>query len=216
MNFDNLGLRLDESARNVLANAKPVSIPKDARVFAQGDACKAYILVIEGSVKVFSRTAGGREILLYRVKAGESCTLTTSCLLANNHYPAESIAETDVKAIALPVKDFNLGLQNSAAFRQFVFNAYGERIRDVIHLVETVSFGKIDVRLAEALIAEMGNLKKIEITHQQLAVDLGTAREVVSRHLKNFEKKGWIRLARGSIEMLDYLAIQALALEKDE
>ena len=210
--FDKFSDQLDDYGKKLLQRGSVVSLPANSPIFKQGDNCSNYILVLDGSVKVFSRNQHGREIVLYRVKKGESCTLTTSCLLADNRYPAESITETEVSALLISAKDFNNGLERSDKFRQFVFSAYGNRIKEVITLVETVSFGRIDVRLASALIEEAGELRFFKITHQQLAIDLGTAREVVSRHLKEFERRGWLKLSRGSVELVNFNAIEDLAL----
>ncbi len=203
--------RLDDMGKAILLSAKPLNLPANTAVFQQGDVCQGYILLIRGSVKVFTRTANGREILLYRVQSGESCTLTTSCLLADNHYPAEGITEADSEALMISSAAFNKGLQQSAAFRQFVFDSYGQRIRDVISLVEAISFGKIEARLAREMLENASGQSQIKMTHQQLATDLGTAREVVSRHLKEFEGRGWVKLSRGSIKLLNISQLEAIA-----
>jgi len=203
--------KLDGIGQEILQSAKTAELPANASVFQQGDICRGYILLISGSVKVFTRTSNGREILLYRVQSGESCTLTTSCLLADNHYPAEGITETPVKALMISATAFNRGLQLSASFRQFVFDSYGQRIRDVINLVEAISYGKIEGRLASALLDTAAGSEWVKITHQQLATDLGTAREVVSRHLKEFEGRGLVKLSRGQIALLDASQLGQLA-----
>ncbi len=205
---------LDEFGRQIIQGAKQVNIAKGSQIFSQGDSCHNFIFVLQGMVKVFTRTHAGREILLYRVKGGQSCTLTTSCLFSEDKYPAEGIAETDVTALVLSQKDFNQGLACSESFRQFVFSAYGKRIREVIALVETISFGKIETRLADALLEEAGDSHTFKVTHQALAVDLGTAREVVSRQLKAFEAEGWLELHRGAIKILNLAAIQAVAQQE--
>jgi len=203
--------RLDDVGKAILLSAKPLNLPANTAVFQQGDVCQGYILLIRGLVKVFTRTANGREILLYRVQSGESCTLTTSCLLADNHYPAEGITEADSEALMISSAAFNKGLQQSAAFRQFVFDSYGQRIRDVISLVEAISFGKIEARLARGMLENASGQSQIKMTHQQLATDLGTAREVVSRHLKEFEGRGWVKLSRGRIQLLNISQLEAIA-----
>lgn len=201
----------DQAGQQVIRQAREMTLPANTPVFRQGDVCENYILVLDGSVKVFSRSENGREILLYRVLGGESCTLTTSCLLANNKYPAEAITETEVKALIIPMAAFNEGLQYSSDFRQFVFNAYGKRISDIIVRVEEISFGRIDIRLAKTLLHYITDSMVIPVTHQSLATELGSAREVISRQLKKFENKGWLILHRGSIEIKSKPALQELA-----
>jgi len=201
----------DPLGRKVIKQAIEISLKSNTTVFRQGDNCDNYLLVIEGSVRVFSRSENGREILLYRVQEDESCTLTTSCLLANNQYPAEGVTESEVKALMIPKSAFDDGLQGSKYFRQFVFNAYGKRISDIITLVGEISFGRIDIRLAKTLMQHVVGEMHIHVTHQSLAMEMGSAREVISRQLKSFEHKGWLALHRGSIEIKDYQALEDLS-----
>jgi len=201
----------DEQGRKVIDHAQEINVPANTTVFRQGDTSNNYLLVIDGSVKVFTRAENGREIVLYRVQDNESCTLTTSCLLSNNKYPAEGVTETDVKALMIPANAFNNGLQNSNDFRHFVFNAYGKRISDIITLVEEISFGRIDIRLAKNLLQHVVGDMTIHITHHALATELGSAREVISRQLKDFENKGWVKLHRGSIEIKNTNELEKLA-----
>jgi len=201
----------EPAARQLLEQAKRLQLPAHTTLFRQGDACENFLLVIDGSVKVFSRAENGREILLYRVQAQQSCTLTTACLLANNRYPAEGISETEVHALLISAADFNRGLQASADFRRLVFDAYARKLTDIISLVEQISFGKIDIRLAKALMQHVVGDMVIHITHHTLASELGTAREVISRQLKEFERRNWLKLQRGSIEIIDISALDKLA-----
>jgi len=183
----------------ILKQSQQITVPANSTVFRQGDSCENYLLVIEGSVKVFSRAENGREIILYRVQDGQSCTLTTACLFASNLYPAEGVTETDVTALMIPRQVFNQGLAESEDFRKMIFDQYALRLTDVISLVEALSFSRIDIRLARLLIKLSENSLLIETTHQHIATELGSAREVVSRQLKEFEKKNLITLQRGSI-----------------
>ena len=201
----------DEAGKKVLAQAREVRIPAHTTVFRQGESCENYLLVLDGSVKVFTRSENGREVVLYRVLGGESCTLTTACLFSHNTYPAEGYTETDTKALVIPMKSFNEGLQHSSDFRQMVFDAYSQRLTEIINLVEQISFGRIDVRLAKALLLHIVGDMTIHITHQSLATELGSAREVISRQLKEFERHQWVLLHRGSIEILNSAALEKLA-----
>jgi len=201
----------DSIGLNIINNAKKVSLPANSIVFYQGACCENYLLVTKGVIKVFTRALNGREILLYRVNKGQSCTLTTTCLLANNDYPAQGETETDIEALMISLNEFNLGLAQSPSFREFVFNTYGQRLRDVISLVGDISFNRIDIRLAKQLLSHANQRNSLTITHQALAFELGTAREVVSRQLKSFEKKGLLRLSRGVIQLDNLSAIETLA-----
>ncbi|MFW2372823.1 MAG: Crp/Fnr family transcriptional regulator [Gammaproteobacteria bacterium] len=201
----------DAAGKKVLNQAREIRIPAHTTVFHQGDSCENYLLVLDGSVKVFTRSENGREVVLYRVLSGESCTLTTACLFSHNTYPAEGYTETDIKALVIPIKSFNEGLQHSSDFRKMVFDAYSQRLTEIIGLVEEISFGRIDVRLAKALLQHIVGEMTIHITHQSLATELGSAREVISRQLKEFEHKQWVKLHRGSIEILNSGALEKLA-----
>ena len=201
----------DPIGQELINNAKKVSLPANSIVFYQGASCENYLLVTQGVVKVFTRATNGREIVLYRVNKGQSCTLTTTCLFANNSYPAEGVTETAVEALIIPLDEFNRGLVQSPSFREFVFNTYGNRLCDVISLVGDVSFNRIDVRLAKQLLRHASPQNNLTITHQALAFELGTAREVISRQLKTFEKNELIYLSRKKIQLKNLEAIKSLA-----
>jgi len=202
---------LDDAAWNAIRQAAPVvKIPAGTMVFRAGDACENYMLVLEGSVRVQKLAENGREITLYRVESGGSCVLTTSCLLAREHYPAEGITESDVVAAVIPLTLFEKGLDQSSGFRRFVFTTYAQRISHLILLVEEVAFGRIDGRLAQRLLELRDHNGVVEATHQALAAELGTAREVISRQLKEFERQGWIVLQRGRVEVRQPQPLRAL------
>jgi CRP/FNR family transcriptional regulator len=204
-------LAADAELDALLSRAQQLILTAGTRVFAPGAACRNYLLVATGRVRVQLLTSGGREVVLYHVGAGESCVLTTSCLMGRTPYPAEGITETAVTAMALAVADFDQGLESSAAFRRLVFGNLGRRLAEVIARMEQVAFGPIDARLADSLLALAAQGNPLQLTHQALAVELGSAREVVSRHLKRFEDQGWVRLGRGSIELLNPIALQQLS-----
>lgn len=166
---------------------------------------------MSGTVRVQQLSAAGREIVLYRVHSGESCVLTTACLLAFENYSAEGIAETDLEAILIPRDDFDELMSMSREFRAYVFEAYSRRITDLFMVIEEIAFKRMDIRLAQRLIELKGADAALHLTHQQLAIELGTAREVISRQLKEFERRGWVTLNRGVIVLRDLPAIRILA-----
>lgn len=199
--FPDLSQSDDPIIQELLASAHAITVPAGEVVFRRGGACENYLLVAKGRVKVVLNSASGREVLLYHVKPGESCVLTTSCLLGGDKYPAEGITETSVDALMLQRKIFDQALGESSAFRHFVFANMGRRFADVIERMETVNFTDIDSRLAQALLDHASGQARLVITHQSLADEMGTAREVVSRHLKTFEHRGLIKLGRGVIDI---------------
>lgn len=204
--------RLDPESLAALQAAKmEVVLPPGIKAFEIGSPCESYLLIKEGSVRVQQIAESGREIVLYRVGTGQTCVLTTSNLLAHQDYFAEGVTETEVHAVAVPRACFERLLAESAAFRDFIFETYGERVTSLLLLVEEVAFGRVDARLAQRLLDRRDGEGRVALTHQQLAVELGTAREVVSRQLKDFEQRGWVRLERGRVQLLALDALETLA-----
>lgn len=187
-----------------------VRLDRDRFVFHSGDLCRAFLVLLEGNVRVQLTSAGGREVTLYRIAPGGTCILTTSCLLSHENYPAEAIAESDLVAAAIPHELFQQALEESKRFRDFVFDGFSRRLKNVITRIEELAFTSIDVRLARALL-ELHARGVEKVTHQDIAVELGTAREVVSRHLKRFEAEGWVALGRGRVGVADVESVQRIA-----
>lgn len=211
--FPSLELLGDEVAAQLQATARLVTLPAGAKAFEAGGACEHYLLVARGTVRVQQIAESGREIVLYRVGGGETCVLTTAGLLAHQPYAAEGIAETEVEAAMLPRPVFNGLLGQSSVFRDFVFSSYATRLTDLLLLVEEVAFRRIDVRLAERLLDRRDAADLVSMTHHDLAVELGSVREVVSRQLKEFERRGWVTLERGSISVTDINSLEKLVQE---
>ena len=200
---------LDRDDRAFLADRAQVGeFPAGTLVFSPGAPCGAYLLVLDGSVRVQMIADTGREIVLYRVRRGESCVLTTACLVGEEAYAAEGIVEEPTSAVAVPRPIFEALMRRSDPFRHFVFAGFGRRVAEILATMQAAVFHRIDARLARHLVARPAG--PIAVTHQDLAVELGTAREVVSRHLKAFEKRGLVRLGRGTVEILDRPALDRL------
>ena len=194
--------------------ARVVHLDRGAQVFGPTNVPDSLFFLYEGRIRVSQQSDTGREIVLYRVDAGESCVLTTACMLAEEAYNAEGFAETDITAIVLPKPAFNQLVAEEESFRNFVFAAYSRRLIDLLRVVDDVAFGHMDVRLADRLLALAGEYKEIPVTHLQLAHELGTAREVVSRVLSDFQKRQMIEQARGRILLVDKSALRILANSK--
>jgi len=207
--FPELKANRDKVWRTTSGKAMRMQVKRGSVLFRDGDACNGYVLVVSGAIRVQKIDPQGHEIVLYRVEEGQSCMLTTTCLMAHQQYPAEGVAETDVDMVLLPLDAFDAALAGSPAFRQFVMANIGSRISDLMLLLEDVAFGRKDVRLAAFLLKNTKqNGDVLELTHRQLAVELGTAREVVSRLIKDFERKGMVALGRNKITILDIQSIQ--------
>lgn len=201
---------LEESAKaTLLKYARIVEAPVGTIGYREGGPCGAYVMRLAGQSRVYKMSSGGREILLYRVNAGETCVITTTCLLGNSDYPASTIVEEAIKDVIVPSAAFNQLMIDSKVFRTFVMTNYGALISDLIVLLDEVAFHNLDARLAKLLL-EVGT-DNVQRTHQQIADELGTAREVVSRQVKRFEQKKWVVLGRGQVDILDRAALTQLA-----
>lgn len=202
---------LDPALRTTLERqSRILRVPPGTVVFSPGARPEHMLLLLSGAVRVQKTTESGREIVLYRIRAGESCVLTTACLLAGEEYTAEGIAESDAAAAAIPRATFDDLVARSPAFRRFVFDAYSHRITDLFAVVEDVAFGRLDIRLAQRLLA-LAEGDTVRATHQKMAAELGTAREVISRQLAEFQRRGWVAQGRGAIRLSDRAALAALA-----
>ena len=211
--FPGLARLSPELVAKLSADSSVVSLPEGTRIYGPGQAPENYLLLIEGSVRVQQVSESGREIVLFRVTAGESCALTTACLMGYEDYPAEAITETPVRAAAIPRATFDDLVARSPEFRRFVFTAFSTRITNLFRLIEEVAFARMDIRLAHKLIELSQGGREVTATQQQLASELGTAREVVSRRLDQFGRNGWTRAERGHVRLLDRPALERLAAE---
>ncbi|WP_029011065.1 Crp/Fnr family transcriptional regulator [Azospirillum halopraeferens] len=200
-----------ECLERLRREARPVRLPRGTVVFRPGHPCSSYLMVVDGAVRVQMIGESGREIVLYRVQRGETCILTTACLMTRAGYNAEGVVETEVTAMALDAQPFHDLLARSAAFRDFVFASFGARLTGLMMLVEEVAFGRVDLRLARFLLDRRDAAGGLDTTHQAVAVELGTVREVVSRQLKEFERRGLVGLTRGRIAVHDAAALERLA-----
>jgi CRP/FNR family transcriptional regulator len=183
-------------------------VPAGTVMFDAHSPCAGFPLVLSGTIKVLQLYPNGRELPLYRVKPGESCLLSGSCLLGHTDYTATGIAETDVELLVVPPADFQALIATDEAFRNHVFSLFGERLATLLTLVEAIAYQKLDQRLAALLLTKTD---PVQATHQALADELGSVREIISRLLRMFEDKGWVDLGRERIRIADRAALTALA-----
>ncbi len=179
-------------------------------LYRPGDAAKGWILVESGRVRVSLTADTGREVVLYRLNAGESCLLTTSALMTSEMMIAEAVAETDIEARLVPAVAFERLLGEDAGFRRAVLRNYAERVADLVVVIQDVMFHALPQRLARLLRAKAKG-RRVEATHQAIAGELGSAREVVTRALQRFEREGLIRVERGQVEIVDEAALARIA-----
>ena len=184
-----------------------VSLPSGTTVFDERQPCRGFPFVLGGAIRVAKVSASGRELPLYRVQAGENCIITSSCLLGHADYNARGVSEGETTLALLPRALFDemLGVP---VFRDYVFSLFSERMAELMQLVEEVAFRKLDQRLAALL---LGKGRVVHATHQQLADELGSVREMVSRLLKGFAEQGLVRLGREQVEVLDASGLRKMA-----
>lgn len=204
--------RLPDHVRQILLkDGQIIQAKQRQQVFGPGHVPENLLFLLSGTVRVSQISEGGREIVLYRVEAGQSCVMTTACMLAYEAYLAEGIAETDVRAVALPKATFDKLVSVEPIFRDFILAAYAHRLTGLFKIIEDVAFGRIDVRLAARILDLAGTTSEVSATHQALATELGTAREVVSRQLHEFQRRGWLEQQRGLVRIVDRAALSELA-----
>lgn len=195
----------------VAERAQMVRRRDGARLFSPGDRAQGFLIPVAGAVRVEHLGSGGRSVVLYRVGAGDSCVMTTSCLIGGGPYQAWGWAEGDLEAIALSPQGFLDLIERNAEFRALALSVFAERIGALVEVIDELLLRRVDLRLATWL-AERA--PAVSVTHQEIANELGTAREVVSRILKEFERRGWITLARGEIAVLAPDALSQFATGK--
>jgi len=197
----------------LIAQSSIVSLPAGSRIYGPGQAPENYLMLLDGAIRVHQVSESGREIVLYRLAAGESCALTTACLMGYEDYLAEAIAETDIRAVAIPRAAFDDLIARSPIFRRFVFTAFSARVTELFRIIEQVAFARMDIRLAQRLLELSQGGPTISVTQQQLASELGTAREVISRILSEFQRSNWLKSTRGSIHIENRAGLEHLAKE---
>jgi CRP/FNR family transcriptional regulator len=184
-------------------------IPAGHDVFLEGDRVEAIALLISGGVRVYKIGETGREITLYRFGNGSSCILTANAILSQNTFPAIATVERDAEAVMIPAEVFRNWVKKYDLWRDFVFDLLSQRLSTVMAIVDEVVFQRMDRRVAALLIKRGNNANPIRITHQEIASELGSSREVVSRLLEDFMSEGSIQSGRGVIEILDFELLKA-------
>ena len=190
-----------------------VERPASTVLFERGDPCLGFLVLDRGVLRVSRAGGGGRELLLYRLRPGEVCVITLGCLLAGTEYPARAVVEEDLHGVLLPPALFERLNSESAPFRHVVFGAFASRIDHLLDLTANVAFDPLDRRLASALVEHVRATGRAELrrTHAQLAAEIGSVRERVSRLLEGFAAQGAVSLGRGRVRVLDRAALERIA-----
>lgn len=190
-----------------------IQVPAGVSVCQSGDHCESLVLVLHGQVKVFRPAASGRSVTLYYVGSQESCILTASCILNDSPFPAFAETMTEVEALSIPPHKVKQWLAEEPLWQQYILGLLSRRMADLIELVNALAFQALDVRLANWLLVQSAlypDSSHLETTHQYVAEDLASSREVISRLLKEFEIDGLIKLGRGTISILDQNALREI------
>jgi CRP/FNR family transcriptional regulator len=211
--FKALGLLDEPWKARLRESAVPLHLKRGQVAFDEGSPCLAFTLITEGCVNVVKAAPTGREILLYRVEPGQTCVLTLNCLIENHKYPARGIAVTECYGAALPRAVFLEMMDTDRGIRSMIFQSLSSRIVELMGLVEEVAFNRLDERLARLLLSRSATAEdgSVQVTHQELADELGSVREIVSRILGSFADRGMVRLDRGWIQILDSEALKAIS-----
>jgi len=184
-------------------------IPAGKDVFIEGDRADAIALLISGVVRVYKIGETGREITLYRFGLGESCILTANAILSQKSFPAIATVEEDAEAVMIPADAFRDWIKRYDLWREFVFDLLSDRLSTVMAVVDEVVFQRMDRRVSSWLMDRFSSENPIHVTHQEIAADLGSSREVISRILEDFSREGLIKPGRGAIEILDFEGLES-------
>lgn len=202
----------------IATSGQAARLPVATGICNEGALCSHLALVLDGTARVYKLAEQGREITLYRVEPGECCILTASCILSGLEFPAFAISESELEAVLIPPARVVAWMDDHPQWRNLIWQLMASRLAGVISLVEEVAFRRVDRRLANYLIARSAQAgqSNLILTHHQIAADLGTSREVISRILKDMEQRGVLHTSRGHVSIDDSQTLIALfAGERD-
>ncbi len=188
------------------------SVPAGRDVFIEGDFPESIALVISGTVRVYKVGSTGREITLYRFGLGESCILTANAILSQKTFPAIATVEQDIEAVMIPADTFRDWVKRYDLWREFVFDLLSDRLSTVMAVLDEILFQRMDQRVAAWLTQQSIDQNPVRVTHQEIAADLGSSREVISRILEDFRQAGLIELGRGVIDVIDQIGLESRAV----
>lgn len=202
----------DEQRRSLVFATRPLVARAGDRVQGGGSGCAGVVVALAGSLRAYMLSEGGKEITLFRVEPGESCVLAASCILPMITFDIALDAATDIEALVIDPRYFSQLAQESTAVEAFLYRQTAQRFSDCMWVMQQVLFASFDARLATFLLDELARTgsSRIAMTHDEIARHLGSAREVVSRMLKYFEREGLVRLFRGAVDIIDRRGLLAL------
>ena len=182
-------------------------IPTGRDIFLEGDQVEALALLVSGVVRVYNIGATGREITLYRFGLGDSCILSANAIFNQQNFPAIATVEEEAEAVMIPAPVFRGWVDRYELWRNFIINLLSQRLSSLMAVIDEVAFQRMDTRIAALLLQRAAIEHPIRITHQEIAAELGSSREVISRILEDFSRQGIIETSRGIIEIMDFAAL---------
>jgi CRP/FNR family transcriptional regulator len=198
----------DDLVRSFREESFIARVPAGKDVFVEGDRVGAIPLLVSGQVRVYQMGESGREITLYRFGPGQSCVLTANAILSQQTFPAIATVQEDAEAVMVPAETFREWVRTHDFWRDFFFELVSQRLASVMAVVDEVAFRRMDGRVAAVLLTRSEAQNPVVVTHQEIASELGSSREVISRILEDFSGRGWIRTGRGQVEVVDRGALE--------
>ncbi len=195
----------EELIQEIVQNGRIFRAGRDEKIIDIGAYIKNMPLIIDGAIKILRQDKEGRELFLYYLQPGETCAMSLTCCLAHERSSIRAIAEEDTQLIMLPVELMDSWMTKYPSWKSFVMHTYSKRFDELLHTIDGIAFNKMDQRLWNYLLdkSTANNSRTIETTHQQIAYELNSTREVISRLLKKLEKDGKIVLGRNRIDLID-------------
>ncbi|ADN08077.1 Crp/Fnr family transcriptional regulator [Sulfurimonas autotrophica] len=203
MNLENFPFykELEPQAKNFLQmHLKPVSVPKDSILFFQGDICDGILFLTSGEVRLYIQSDNADEITLYHLNPGEQCIVNTASTLSQTEAIGSAVTLCDVEGYILDMHSVKELAHNSDVYQRYLFSIYTLRMGNLIKLINDIKFKNLDQRIIDWL--QNKNEKEIKTTHEAIANELGSTREVISKILKSLENDGMVKLGRGSITLM--------------
>lgn len=197
-----------------LKQIKPIQVSKGTKLFGVGDVCQQFVYVVSGSIRVDLASESGSSLLLYRLNPTDTCVLTTSCLMSGDQYCAEAIAEENSAILTMPAAQFFVAVEKSALFRSFVFSSFSLRLTALMAKIDEIAFRSIERRMAASLLHHAKEGTTVIVTHEMLASEIGTAREVISRKLSQWDSAKIIAKSRGEIQLLNLSELESIASDR--
>ncbi len=194
----------DQLRAEIILRAKLISINEGEELMSIGGNFRTIPLIVKGSIKVVREDDEGNEIFLYYLRPGETCAMSVNCTMSGRLSEVNATAEEDSIIIAVPSTEAGDWLSKFDEWRAFILNTYQNRFTELLHTIDGIAFKQLDIRILNYLSdkSALSGVKILHLSHQDIATDLNSSREVISRVLKILEKQGKLSLGRNKIELM--------------